>query len=78
MAKGIHKGSEFQNINETWDQNERNRAQGNAPGLEENVSNPNTGQEDLDQVIREEAVEYDRTNKEEKLLGGDRASLNDE
>ena len=34
--------------------------------------------EDLQQVISEEAAEYDRDNKEDRLLSGDRASVNDD
>jgi hypothetical protein len=78
MAKGIHKGTEFNNINETWNQNERNRAEGNAPKQDINTEQSNTGREDLDQVIKEEASEYDHSNSEERLLGGERATLNDE
>lgn len=72
MAKGIHKGTELNNVQETWNENERRRAQGEDVGREAGVG------EDLKQVIREEASEYDSNNKEDRLLGGDRASLNDE
>lgn len=75
MAKGIHKGTEFNNVNETWNQNEQNRAGGNAPGQQQNVT---TNRDNLDQTIKEEAAEYDQADKEERLLGGDRASINDE
>ena len=75
MAKGIQKGSEFNNVNETWNQNEQNRASGNAPGQESNVA---ADRDNLEQTIKEEAAEYDRADKEERLLGGDRASVNDE
>jgi hypothetical protein len=78
MAKGIHKGTEFNNINETWNQNERNNPGGNAPGQEASAPNANTGREDLDRVIKEEATEYDTTNKEDQLLSGERASINDD
>jgi len=75
MAKGVHKGTEFNNINETWNQNERNRAEGDAAGLENNAA---TNRDNLEQTIREEAAEYDNADKEERLLGGDRATLNDD
>jgi len=75
MAKGIHKGTEFTNINETWNQNERNRPEGNAAGQDSNVA---ADRDDLNQTIKEEAAEYDAANKEERLLGGDRATLNDD
>jgi hypothetical protein len=74
MAKNIHKGTEFNNINETWNQNERTRPGGGAPDSDAAM----TGKEDLDQTIKEEAAEYDTTDNEEKLLSGDRASLNDD
>jgi hypothetical protein len=78
MAKGIHKGSELKNISETWDQNERNRRSGNIPGKEHIVTNDDTGENDLDRVVKEEAAEYDHTDKEDRLLGGERASINDD
>jgi hypothetical protein len=78
MAKGIRKGSELKNISETWDQNERNRKSGNVPGTERNASNDDMGENDLDRVVKEEAAEYDHTDKEDRILGGDRASINDD
>ncbi|HYH15993.1 MAG TPA: hypothetical protein VD794_12265 [Flavisolibacter sp.] len=78
MAKGIHKGTEYNNVNETWDQNERNLAREDVPGQKEVTSGGNTGSRDLDQTIKEEATEYDTTKKEDQLLSGDRASLNDD
>jgi hypothetical protein len=75
MAKGIHKGSEFNNVNETWNQNERNRAGENAPGQESNAA---ADRDNIEQTIKQEAAEYDRADKEERLLSGDRASINDE
>jgi hypothetical protein len=78
MAKGVHKGSEFHNIGETWDQNERNRPEGNDPSRKDNDTSGTTISNDLDQTIKEEAEEYDRDNKEDRLMGGERASVNDE
>lgn len=72
MAKGIHKGTELNNVQETWNENERRRAQGEDVGRQAGVG------EDLKQVIKKEASEYDRDNKEDRLLGGDRATLNDD
>lgn len=72
MAKGIHKGTELNNIQETWNENERRRAAGEDVGRQTGVG------EDLQQVISEEAAEYDNDNKEDRLLGGDRASLRDD
>jgi hypothetical protein len=78
MAKSIHKGSEFNNIQETWNQNERNNADSNATNQPVSAPASNTGREDLDRLIEEEATEYDTTNKEDQLLSGDRASVNDD
>jgi hypothetical protein len=78
MAKNIHKGTELNNVRETWDQNERERAQDNASGGEESTGTAAPARNDLEQIIREEAAEYDNANKEERVLGGDRATLNDE
>jgi hypothetical protein len=77
MAKGIHKGSEFHNIGETWDQNERNRAGNENPGRKRD-ENATTISNDLDRTIKEEADEYDHDNKEERVMGGERASVNDD
>lgn len=72
MAKGIHKGTELNNVQETWNENERRRAEGEDTGRQAGVD------ENLQQVISKEAAEYDRDNKEDRLLGGDRASVNDD
>jgi hypothetical protein len=69
MSKSIHKGTELNNIKETWNQNERD-------GLNRNA--PSTTNEDLEREIENEASEYDKANKEERLLTGDRASVDDE
>ena len=73
MAKGIHKGTELNNVKETWDQNERNRS-----GESDAADSAATGNEDLQKAIKEEAAAYDQDNAEEKLLGGDRATVNDD
>ncbi len=78
MAKNIHKGTELNNISETWDQNERNRAGGDTPSAAGAEDNAATGNADLDRVIKEEATEYDNTSSEDRLLGGERATLNDD
>ena len=69
MAKNIHKGSEFSNIKETWNENEKEPT---------NTNGPSTTDESLERVIKEESSDYDNANKEERLLSGDRASVNDE
>jgi hypothetical protein len=43
-----------------------------------NTNTPSTTDENLERVIKEESSEYDNANKEERLLSGDRASVNDE
>lgn len=72
----IHKGSELNNVRETWQQNEQNRESENAP-QRLNTESRNLD-EDLQQDIKEGAAEYDNARKEDRLLGGDRASLNDD
>lgn len=69
MRNTIHKGTELNNVKGTWERNER-----------ENVGSdrPTTSDDNLKRVIEQEASEYDRANKEERLLDGDRASVNDE
>lgn len=68
MSKSIHKGTELNNVKETWEQNEKERLNTNAP----------SATDDLERTIEEESSEYDNANKEERLLSGDRASVNDE
>jgi hypothetical protein len=69
MAKNIHKGTELNNVKETWNENEKKQV---------NTTGPSTGNERLDRVIKEESAEYDSANKEERLLTGDRGSVKDE
>ena len=69
MAKNIHKGTELNNVKETWDENEKRKV---------NTTAPASTDEGLDRVIKEESSEYDRANKEERLLAGDRGSIKDE
>ncbi|HUC81633.1 MAG TPA: hypothetical protein VMR70_11995 [Flavisolibacter sp.] len=71
----IHKGSELNNVNETWQKNEQARQSGNAGG--ESTSDITAINNDLQQTIQEEAAEYDNADKEERLLDGERASVND-
>jgi hypothetical protein len=68
MPKSFHKGTELNNVRETWERNEK-----------ENINKAGfTPDDNLERVIQEEASEYDTANKEERLLDGDRASVNDE
>ncbi|HEV7330427.1 MAG TPA: hypothetical protein VGN63_05250 [Flavisolibacter sp.] len=71
----IHKGNELNNVNETWRQNEQNRENEAAP-QRLNTGSSNVD-EDLQNDIKEGAAEYDKANKEDRLLGGDRATVND-
>jgi hypothetical protein len=76
MANNTHKGSEFNNVSETWDQNERKRNNGNGPA-DDNAANETAPAGGLEQVIRREATEYDTESAEDRLLGGNRATFND-
>jgi len=69
MPKNIHKGTELNNVRETWERNEKeNASAGRSAATDDN----------LQRIIEEEASEYDNANKEERLLDGDRASVSDE
>ena len=73
-----HKGSEYQNVIETWEQNEKNKNQDQAnPTAEHDAAEPST-RNNLDQVIKQEGDEYENDNKENRVLGGDRATVNDD
>ncbi|HYO21141.1 MAG TPA: hypothetical protein VER36_01970 [Flavisolibacter sp.] len=71
----IHKGTELNNVNETWNQNERLR-ENDQPGTSNTTDTAGTGSE-LEQTITEEAREYDNANKDERVLDGERATVND-
>ena len=72
----IHKGTELNNVNETWRQNERGEGS-DAPGAA-NASPAAGVTDDLQQTIREEAAEYDSADKDERLLSGERATVRDD
>jgi hypothetical protein len=78
MENNMHKGSEFNNIIETWDQNEQKRVSGNAPVGEDASNSSPVPESDIEQVIHREAAAYDAENKNDQLLGGDRASVSDD
>ena len=79
MENNMHKGTEFNNIIETWNKNEQNRNSGNVPGNEGAANEEITpAANPLEEVIRQEAAAYDSEIKENQLLGGDRATVNDE
>ena len=69
MSKPIHKGTELNNVKETWEQNEKEQTRTNRPVI---------ANESLEDKIQEEARQYDDANKEDRLLGGERASVNDD
>jgi hypothetical protein len=69
MSKSIHKGTELNNVRETWEQNEKEQTR---------INGPVTGNEGLENKIQEGAREYDDANKEDRLLDGERASVNDD
>ena len=74
----IHKGNELNNVRETWNRNEEQRARENAPSSMPAPDNAGAVSDDLQQTISEEAAEYDKANKEDRVLGGDRATVSDE
>lgn len=74
----IHKGTELNNVNETWNQNERLREEGNTAGAGDNTADAANVSNDLEQAIKEEAAEYDNSNKEDRILGGERATVSDD
>ncbi len=78
MENNTHKGTELNNVRETWDQNERRRANESAAGTEGNTPDNAGAENDLEQLIKQEASEYDHVNKENRLLSGDRATVNDD
>ena len=72
-----HHGSELDNVQETWNQNEKLRANEETNKIDDNTLEDAAPATELDKLIKEEANEYDNDNKEDRLLGGDRASVND-
>jgi len=69
MPKNIHKGTELNNVRETWEQNEKEN---------EKTNSSSTTDKNLERTIKEEASEYDHANKEERTLGGERACVSDD
>lgn len=72
---GPHRGSEHNNIRETWERNEAEKNHATSPGRPGTVTT--TVNRDLEETIKEEAAEYDNASMEDRLLDGDRASVND-
>jgi midasin (ATPase involved in ribosome maturation) len=77
MENTSHKGTEFNNVQETWNQNERNLQNGTGAGSG-SVADETAPKNELEELIRQEATEYDNANKEDRILDGDRATVNDE
>lgn len=72
MANHLQRGKEWVNVSETWRENAARSSEDSQAGEPTGVS------DDLQQTIEEESAEYDAANKEDRLLGGDRASVDDE
>jgi hypothetical protein len=72
-----HNGSELNNVQETWNHNEKLRADEETNRINDNTPEDAAPATELDKLIKEEANEYDNDNKENRLLGGERASVND-
>jgi hypothetical protein len=73
MSNEIRKG--LNNVKETWEANEKAR---NEESTNSNESEQVPAASELDRVVREEAADYDNTSNEDRLQGGDRASVNDD
>ncbi len=79
MENSNQKGTEFTNVIETWEQNEKKRrSAGNTSGIEKNTVDEAPAGNELEQLIKQEATEYDTENKENRILSGDRATINDD
>jgi len=78
MENSTHKGSEFNNIIETWNQNEKNGENAKNSPQESALNQEPQPENTLEQLIKQEAAEYDNVNKEERILGGDRATVSDD
>jgi hypothetical protein len=78
MENAIHKGTELNNVKETWDENERNLRNQNSLGSEGNIADDIAPANDLDKLVKNEARDYDNTENEKRLLTGERATINDD
>lgn len=78
MENSNHKGSEYNNIIETWEQNEKKKENEPFGRIEDTSANEAPVQNDLEQLIKKEAIEYENVNKEDRVLSGDRATINDD
>jgi hypothetical protein len=73
----VHKGTELSNVAETWNQNEQLRKNENNRLSEDDMATTPGVSDELAETIRQEATEYDNTSHEDRLLDGERATLND-
>lgn len=73
MAENTHKGTELNNVKETWQQNEREAAANGG-----RIDEPALPDNDLQRVIKEEAAEYENTNSADNVLSGERATVSDD
>ena len=78
MENTNHKGSELNNVQETWNQNEKNLHDKQARDSEEHLLQHIPPASELDKIISAEASDYDHANKEDRLLSGERATEHDE
>jgi hypothetical protein len=83
MENTHHKSSEFKNVTDTWDENERKLQEEklrneNLPAMEVKVPDDAPSGDELENIVKTESIEYDHSNKEERILGGERASVNDD
>ena len=78
MENTHHKGSELNNVQETWNQNEKNLRDEQAAGSEDNLLQHVPPASELDKIISAEASDYDHANKEDRLLSGERATEHEE
>ena len=83
MENTNNKSSEFKNVTETWDENERKLneeklRQENLPAMELKIPDDAPSMDELEKIVKTESIEYDHSDKEERILGGDRASVNDD
>jgi hypothetical protein len=78
MQNTNHKGSELNNVQETWNQNEKKLRDEQAAGAEDNLLQHIPPASELDKIVSAEASDYDHANKEERLLTGERATEHDD
>jgi hypothetical protein len=78
MENSNHKGSELNNVQETWNQNEKNLHDEKSAGREDELLQHIPPASELDRIISAEASDYDHANKEERVLSGERTTEHEE